>query len=52
MIEPGAVLEADKLGVRIEVRETAASTDGAYVEFESEYPEDLTAALEQVRGWD
>ena len=34
MIEPGAVLEADKLGVRIEVRETAASTDGAYVEFD------------------
>jgi 23S rRNA pseudouridine1911/1915/1917 synthase len=25
---------------------------GAYVEFESEYPEDLAAALERVRGWD
>jgi 23S rRNA pseudouridine1911/1915/1917 synthase len=25
---------------------------GAYVEFESDYPEDLAAALEHVRGWD
>src|SRR5256885_13898951 len=34
MIEPGAVLDASKLGVTIEVRETAASTGGEYVEFD------------------
>lgn len=34
MIEPGAVLEAEKLGVRIEIRATSASTGGEYVEFD------------------
>jgi mannose-6-phosphate isomerase-like protein (cupin superfamily)/uncharacterized protein YndB with AHSA1/START domain len=34
MIEPGAVLDAGKLGVRIEVRATSASTGGEYVEFD------------------
>jgi uncharacterized protein YndB with AHSA1/START domain/mannose-6-phosphate isomerase-like protein (cupin superfamily) len=34
MIEPGAVLDAQKLGVRIEIRATAASTGGEYVEFD------------------
>ena len=33
-IEPGAVLDASALGVTVEVRETAASTEGAYVEFD------------------
>jgi mannose-6-phosphate isomerase-like protein (cupin superfamily)/uncharacterized protein YndB with AHSA1/START domain len=34
MIEPGAVLEARKLGVAMEIRATAASTGGEYVEFD------------------
>ena len=34
MSEPGAVLDAAKLGVRVEIRETAASTGGEYVEFD------------------
>lgn len=34
MIEPGDVLQASELGVRIEIRETAASTAGAYTEFD------------------
>jgi quercetin dioxygenase-like cupin family protein/uncharacterized protein YndB with AHSA1/START domain len=34
MIEPGAVLDAEKLGVRIEIRATSASTGGEYVEFD------------------
>src|SRR5689334_16000540 len=34
MIEPGTVLDASKLGVRVEIRETAASTGGEYVEFD------------------
>ena len=34
MTEPGAVLDATKLGVKVEIRETAATTDGEYVEFD------------------
>ena len=34
MIEPGAVLDARKLGVRIEIRATSDSTGGEYVEFD------------------
>jgi uncharacterized protein YndB with AHSA1/START domain/mannose-6-phosphate isomerase-like protein (cupin superfamily) len=34
MIEPGAVLDVAELGITIEVRETAASTGGALVEFD------------------
>src|SRR4051794_21567661 len=34
MIEPGAVLDAEKLGVKVEIRATAASTGGEYVEFD------------------
>jgi uncharacterized protein YndB with AHSA1/START domain/mannose-6-phosphate isomerase-like protein (cupin superfamily) len=34
MIEPGAVLDVSELGVTVEIRETAASTAGEYVEFD------------------
>jgi mannose-6-phosphate isomerase-like protein (cupin superfamily) len=34
MTEPGTVLDAAKLGVTVELRETAATTDGEYVEFD------------------
>jgi mannose-6-phosphate isomerase-like protein (cupin superfamily)/uncharacterized protein YndB with AHSA1/START domain len=34
MTEPGAVLDAAKLGVTVEIRETAATTNGEYVEFD------------------
>ena len=34
MIEPGTVLDTSELGVRVEIRETAASTGGEYVEFD------------------